>query len=571
MRFHLFLPAGKGSEQGGRMRRLLGRLGPTWASAPWRRVIQAACLILFALLFFYVCWPYGAQDYAADFAVRRKLPPELFLKLDPLVGLSAAIASRMWIATLVWTGGILALCLFVPRGFCGYICPLGTLIDCCDALVGRRHKRPAARGGWVHLKYYLLGAILVSSALGVLLSGFFAAIPVLTRGLQFTLAPLQMGLAKGFYLVPPMNAGYYLSIALFLATLGLGFFGRRFWCRYLCPTGAIFSLANLLRLTQRQVASTCTRCGKCRAICPYDAIKPDFTTRMADCTFCQTCGGVCPAGAISFVPRPRGGRCEGESPKSPDNTPGVPISRRGLLAAGVGGATYAIGVSRLMARPADPPVRPPGSIPEPQFLQLCIRCGECFKACPNNVLQPAGFRYGPDALWTPVVVANWSGCSPSCSNCGQVCPTGAIRPLPIEEKRAARMGLAIIDQATCLPYAGTGSCQMCLDECTSAGYHAIEFRQVDVQVDADGIPIEGTGRLVPVVLPDLCVGCGLCQTRCHGINVREKKLLGRTAIEVRAGADREDRATRGSFIQMRQQRQAPATRPAETYLPDFVQ
>ena len=110
-------------------------------------------------------------------------------------------------------------------------------------------------------------------------------------------------------------------------------------------------------------------------------------------------------------------------------------------------------------------------------------------------------------------------------------PTGAIRPLPIEEKRAARMGLAMIDEKTCLPYAGTGACQMCVDECTAAGYHAMEFRHVDVQVDAEGFPIEGTGRLVPVVLAELCVGCGLCQTRCHGINVKQKHLLKRSAIE----------------------------------------
>ncbi len=204
-----------------------------------------------------------------------------------------------------------------------------------------------------------------------------------------------------------------------------------------------------------------------------------------------------------------------------------------------------------MLRPAgDPPVRPPGSVPEKQFLQLCIRCGECFKACPNNVLQPAGFQYGPDSLWTPVVVANWSGCSPSCTNCGRVCPTGAIRPLAIEEKRSARMGLAVLDEKTCLPYAATGTCQMCLDECVAAGYNAIEFRHVDVKVDDEGTPIEGTGRLVPVVLAEQCIGCGLCQTRCHMINVKEKGLLRRTAIEVRAGDGREDRMLCGSYRQL---------------------
>jgi len=528
MRFHHFLRHPQGRKPR-RLRRLLARLGPTWAAAPWRRLIQTACLALFLTLFFYVCWPYGQEDYAAAFAAREKVPAEFFLKLDPLVALSTAIASRMWIGALAWAGGILLLCIFLPRGFCGYICPLGTLIDCCDFLIGRRARQPLPRGWWVHLKYYLLTACLVASALGVLLSGFFAAIPVLTRALQFAIAPLQFGSLKGFYLVPPMNAGHYLSLALFAATLALGFMGKRFWCRYLCPTGAVFSLAARLRITRRQVHSACTSCGRCVAVCPFDAINPNFTTRAADCTLCQTCGGACPAHAITFsahLPALSG------KPEESPAAEGIQLTRRGFLAAGAGGAAFALGAGHLLGKPARPPVRPPGSVPEEQFLTLCVRCGQCFKVCPNNVLQPAGFTYGVNALWTPVVVANWSACSPTCNNCGQVCPTGAIRPLQMPEKRTTRMGLAIIDKESCLPYTGAAACQMCLDECTAAGYNAIEFRHVDVQLDPDGMPVEGTGRLVPLVLSEKCIGCGLCQTRCHVINVKEKHLLSRTAIEV---------------------------------------
>ncbi len=78
---------------------------------------------------------------------------------------------------------------------------------------------------------------------------------------------------------------------------------------------------------------------------------------------------------------------------------------------------------------------------------MCIRCGECFKVCPNNVLQPEGFEQGLEGLWTPRVEANWAGCESSCNACGQVCPTGAIRALPMDEKRVARMGLAIVNRS----------------------------------------------------------------------------------------------------------------------------
>ena len=101
-------------------------------------------------------------------------------------------------------------------------------------------------------------------------------------------------------------------------------------------------------------------------------------------------------------------------------------------------------------------------------------------------------RWAWNAAWTisgrPQVVADWSGCEPSCSNCGQVCPTGAIRALPLEEKRVARMGLAVVNQQTCLPYAGREACQLCVDECRLAGYDAFEFMRVGTELDAPASP-----------------------------------------------------------------------------------
>jgi NAD-dependent dihydropyrimidine dehydrogenase PreA subunit len=177
-------------------------------------------------------------------------------------------------------------------------------------------------------------------------------------------------------------------------------------------------------------------------------------------------------------------------------------------------------------------------------------------------------------------VADWSGCEPSCANCGQVCPTGAIRALPLEEKRVARMGLAVVNKATCLPYAGREDCQLCVDECAAAGYEAIEFVRVGTQMDSLGQPIAETGLLAPVVLADKCVGCGLCQTRCYAVNVKGKGLLAESAVQVEAGSGKEDRLARGSYLELRaeEQRQREAEqqglpdrdRPESGYLPDFL-
>ncbi|TWU02653.1 4Fe-4S binding protein [Stieleria varia] len=504
-------------------------------------------------------WP---SHYADNLSRKEIIPAETFLIIDPLVSLSTAIASRSWVWSLVCAAAILVACLLIPRGFCGYLCPLGTTIDLFDwAIAGRTKRfRVPDDGWWVHIKYYLLAGTLIAAVCGVLVSGFFSAIPVITRAMLFAVDPLQTGLTRGWHLIPAMNWGHVFSLVLFAAVLCLGFLRPRFWCKYVCPSGAVFSLGNLFRATERKVESSCINCNKCVEICPFDAIKPDFTTRTTDCTMCQTCGGVCPTHAIKFVER--GNLVQLKIAGSPP-TNETPLGRRGFLslaagstAAAVGGVGVA-GLTRGFGADLDSPdalhlVRPPGSVPEREFLDMCIRCGECFKACPNNVLQAEGFEQGLEGLWAPMVNADWAGCESSCNACGQVCPTGAIRALPIEEKRVARMGLAEVNENTCLPMAGREACDLCVQECNAAGYHAIEYTQVGIELDANGQPVEGTGFLAPLVMPDLCVGCGLCQTRCVAINVKDKGLLSESAIVVAAGPGKEDRLMTGSYLQLRQ-------------------
>jgi ferredoxin len=520
-------------------------------------------------------WP---SHYRDDLAAKEAwIPVDSFLVLDPLVSLSTAVASRQWVWSLVCAAAILLVCLVIPRGFCGYVCPLGTLIDLFDWSIGRWFGvlRVPSDGWWVHLKYYLLSGVMVCAVFGVLVSGYVAAIPVITRGMMFLVEPLQSGMLRGWHQIPPMSGAHALSISLFLGVLALGLLKPRFWCRYVCPSGAVFSLGNLFRVSERKVESSCIHCNKCVEICPFDAIKADYTTRVTDCTLCQTCGGVCPTHSIQFVER--WNRAELKTANEPPTGESA-IGRRGFLSWGAGIAAATVGGTGLAwgLRASEavshktPPVRPPGSVPEREFLQMCIRCAECFKVCPNNVLQAAGYEQGWEGMWTPFVNADWAGCEPSCNACGQVCPTGAIRPLPLEEKRVARMGLAIVNETTCLPFAAQADCQLCVDECSAAGYDAIEFTRVHTEVDSSGRPVEGSGFVAPVVLDHKCVGCGLCQTRCYVINVKSKKLLDHSAIVIKAGQGREDRILRGSYRDLREQEAEQRARQREQPVADHA-
>ena len=136
-----------------------------------------------------------------------------------------------------------------------------------------------------------------------------------------------------------------------------------------------------------------------------------------------------------------------------------------------------MGVGGLAGSNRDPNlIRPPGALDEDRFLARCIRCGQCMRICPGNIIQPALFEAGIQGLWTPAV--NYrigvSGCQPNCVACGQVCPTAAIRPLSLEEKQGTgefaaqgpiRMGTAFVDRTRCLPWAMDRPCLVCHELC----------------------------------------------------------------------------------------------------------
>jgi NAD-dependent dihydropyrimidine dehydrogenase PreA subunit len=227
-----------------------------------------------------------------------------------------------------------------------------------------------------------------------------------------------------------------------------------------------------------------------------------------------------------------------------------PLSRRGFVAALVLGAAAAM--TRL-ARAKQPsadrprPIRPPGSVREEEFLGLCIRCGECFKVCPGPVLHPAGLEYGFESLWTPVAHLEHAGCHQDCNFCTQVCPTGAIQPLDISAKRETRMGLAKVNPAACLPFRRDRlrqDCDLCYVECRRAGYDAIEMQELRIDLDPpppagmfSEMELEAMSRIrVPVVKADACVGCGICQYRCHTRYVVQEQSLAQSAIAVFAGS-----------------------------------
>jgi len=522
----------------------LGLLGPTWRVTPVRRLAQTVCLALFLGLLVYAGASSGTDRVGERGARTDGFPAEMFLWLDPLVGVSASLAARTWLLALGVGMAVLAVCLLFPRGFCGYVCPLGSLADLVDWSLGRAGRlcgngfqwlAPRRPGWWSTVRFALLIGILVAAVLGVELAGYAAAMPVLTRGLggSWLGGYADVGRGRPFWDdVVAVGAVLPMAVALVVA-----FLGRRFWCRALCPTGALFSVFSLLRLQERKVSGACISCGRCRQACAFGAIGDDFATRPLDCTFCQECGGVCPVGAIEFAPRWKRSGAPASAEAEP--TAGV-LSRRALVVGAVGGAAASLG-TRYGSRPPAELLRPPGALDESRFLARCVRCGKCMEVCPGPVLHPMGLAAGLDVLWTPVAVPVVAGCHQDCTACTQVCPTGAIRPLALGEKRRTAIGLAVVNPRTCLPHAGERDCRLCFEVCRSAGYHAIEMREIALEVGdvpAGAVSpdeLEAMGSIeAPFVRPEACTGCGQCENRCHRVWVRREKVLDQSAIAVTA-------------------------------------
>ncbi len=463
-----------------------------------RRVIQALSFIFLLYLIIKTAFP-----------LEVKIPVDLYLRLDPFIGIVTILTKKQVILRMLPAFGVLLFVFVFGNFFCGWFCPMGATIDFFDRILFREKKRPKGFNDQP-LRRLRYGVFIFSLAAGLMafqVMYLLDPISLITRTLVISFCPpfiyafnhflpeIQAFFPRSSFImsaVPmPLFKVNLLIFLFFIGILALGVIRKRFWCRYLCPLGTLFSIFSRFRILKRYVTEDCTHCQKCVKGCPVGAIPEEApqSYRKQDCISCFQCL-ECPPEAVSFH----------FSPPKWETVNGVDLSKRYAL------GSLAFGFVSALVIKANPLqsesglknnrlIRPPGSLPEEKFVSVCTGCGECLKVCPNNALQSTLLEAGLSGLYTPRLVPRIGYCEEFCNYCGRICPTEAIRHLPIEEKRLIQMGVAHINKTRCIAWDTEKICLVCNEQCS---YQAIV----------------GDDKKRPIVKEEKCTGCGICEHKC---------------------------------------------------------
>ena len=319
-----------------------------------------------------------------------------------------------------------------------------------------------------------------------------------------------------------------------IVIIGVAVWRKRLFCNAICPVGTTLGIVSRIGLFKLSITEKCIKCGRCVKACNAGCIDIDHRNLdNARCVRCLNCLAVCPMGAIHFG-RPIATEQPSEQPvaETPEQTKEKPATdmkkRELLLAIPVGlvglGVSAAVGkhfLKQLLdAKTAETEedtdeesvaapqfILPPGAGDVARFATKCTACLLCVHNCPSKIIKPSPSGYG----FVRIDLTN-SHCGFDCNRCSQICPTGAIRPVPLAEKQTLRIAQAAINYKNCKVFRDDEPCGKCAEVCPTK---AITLRK--------------TGA--PKMTKDLCIGCGACQAICPNKTITVSPILKQEGVE----------------------------------------
>lgn len=432
-----------------------------------------------------------------------------------------------WVPSLLTLSGVSLLALVLlslvsGRLYCSVICPLGVMQDLSSWkstwFPRRKRKRYAYTKPQPWLRYSILAITLIVFALG---SSFLLVLldpySLFGRMMSQLIRPLFVAV-NNLLVVPLSHVGVYSLykveqlpvVPLVLATTALFFilvavmswFWGRMYCNTICPVGTflgIFSRFSLFKIEIEE--SSCTQCSACEINCKSQCI--DSQRMKVDdsrCVSCFNCLSVCKKGGVKYAFRY--GRKE-KQPSKPANTDRgrrIFLLTTGTVLAGAATARAKAIRSAQDSYLTRKPIMPPGAFDAAHFHQHCTGCQLCVAKCPMQVLKPAALQYGWSGIMQPhLVFSTHVYCNYECTVCGDVCPTGALKRLSVAEKKVNQIGVAQFRKHLCVVNVEEKDCGACSEHCPTQAVHMVPFKN---------------GLTIPEVTPELCIGCGGCESIC---------------------------------------------------------
>ena len=437
------------------------------------------------------------------------------------------LLSIQWIPALlslnlIVIGILLLLSLLFGRIYCSTICPLGILQDILS-WKSRFFRKKNKKNRYKYaapsniLRYSILALTVIVFIFG---SSFLVLMldPYSTFGriASQLLRPLAIwgnnGLAHisnrlGNYTLYEVEQVGFVPLAFGLATLFfcliilLSWTKGRLYCNTICPVGT--SLGFLSKISFFHISiegAACTHCGACERKCKSQCID-SHALKVDDsrCVTCFNCLSTCKSGAINYRIRYKKETAEVVEPKGNNSR------RTFLVTSGAAIASVALARTNKIVGNNDSmlsrkPIMPPGADNREHFNKHCTACQLCVTKCPMQVLKPAALQYGLPGIMQPhLTFSTHVFCTYDCNICTTVCPTGALIPLPIEEKKVTQLGIATFRREKCVVYKDEKDCGACSEHCPTQAVHMIPYKN---------------GLTIPEVTADICIGCGACESIC---------------------------------------------------------
>lgn len=479
----------------------------------------------------------------------------LWLQLTPsLIAITQGIG---WISA--GCIAVLLLTLVCGRIYCAMLCPLGILMDLSAWIArrtGRKRKLPYHPG-----QPRIRTLAVVVCALGLMLGsavplGLLDPYSIFGKITSATLRPALGWLNQTISLtgaIQPVDVSpvAWTSIGVALGLLAVVVIAAvlrgRLWCNTLCPVGAVLGFLSRFSVFRLQIsADACVACSLCEQSCPAQCI--DFKNHRIDhsrCIMCLDCVTSCRRNGIHLTSNR--GSVGQKHPASPPvgvaaamesvptrHAPLLPTNRRLFLASALSLPTLAMAKSKhddadeigrchgpnRLTQHNKKAVLPPGAQSLAHFQSHCTACQLCVTNCPDQVLRPSITQHGLSGFLQPYQDFTTSFCSYNCSNCSEICPTGAIQTITVEERRLIRTGTAELFLDRCVVKTEGTSCGACSEHCPTQAVHMVPWKG---------------GLTLPEMDPDLCIGCGGCEFICP---VRPDKaiIVSGLAIHERATA-----------------------------------